>query len=321
MLHKLREWWPFLSGLAVAIFAAAAKFSEMQSHFFLLARLFRFELFALFIVLMAWGFVKLFVAGDSPWHPATLFREGKTALCGSIKRGATPADRSAGFLLAVSLGAFVIMAGYYLHNTAAFLGNRYNHADRQALLSEAVDAEKDHRLTEAIALYGDVIKRFPLDINNARTQNKIDELNGRHDKWKAAAARVHTKSKPEMTVTRYDRIAETCRYVATAEPCLEAEAYLGPVEDAMTRASVKNAGCIEVVRETESANGWIYIDPVDRTWLRIGPTDAAALCKSLGLESGAALRWYLHSRWRVDIVRSWMDSAYRYYPVEDLVEG
>lgn len=304
-LKALKEWWPLASSIAVAAFTLATKIFAAKSQAFLFVRLFRYEFLLLVLVLLAATLVKVFLPRSSRWHPREIITRGTVGLRLLAARRAKTFERAAGAVLAASGLFFLLALGQYATDTFQFLSERYEYADRQALLAQAVKAEEEQKLLRAVAIYKDVIERFPNEDFNHLTETQIARVRTRYTRWVAASQRVEKNARGGLALTKYDQIIETCRYVSNAGPCLRLEAYLGPVETLVSAVHDQSQPCSKVVAAIPRKDHWILMDPNDRAWRKID--DAASLCRVLGLKTNADLAEFLEARWYITQIRTWQN--------------
>lgn len=300
MLAKLKTWWPLVSGLVAAAYTVAAKLFAAQSQLFLVARLFRYELLAL--ILLSFVVTGLQIAGRNHprWRPRVMLEQGVRAVCNIVSRKADVKERIAGAILLACSALFIFELGSHILSTQQFLRERYDFADRQDLLAKAVHAEEQQKLLQAVAIYQQVVDRFPRDDFNYLTEQQIAVVKERYRNWVAASRIAQANARGGMALTKFDQLLDTCKYVTKTEPCLQIEVYLRPVEATMKRSGL---GCVAIATSLPASSVWILLDPNDAKWL--GAKDGVSICRALHLTTGPELRDYLDKRWSVTAIREW----------------
>jgi hypothetical protein len=300
MLAKLKTWWPLVSGLVVAASTIASKLFAAQSQLFLVARLFRYELLALILLSFVVTGFQIVGRTHARWRPRVMVKQGVRAVRNIASRQASGTERVAGAILLTCSALFVLELGSHVLSAQQFLRERYDDADRQSLLAEAVQAEEQQKLLEAVATYRQVMNRFPRDDYNYSTEQQIATVEERYRNWVATSRIAQANARGGMALTKYDQLLDACRYVTRANPCLKIEDYLQPVETVMKRAG---QGCVAIAGSLPASSMWILLDPNDAKWLRA--KDGASICQALNLTTGPELRNYLDKRWRVTAIREW----------------
>ncbi len=308
MLRKLRdfwkEWWPFLSSITGLLYTAVAYFADAENTIFLIARLFRWEIALVIVGLTYLTLVRFLSAPGSMLRPANAIRAAFEGIRG-LAESATPGPQklaSATLLVCglLFLGGF----GYWSFETYAFLRVRFDDVDRQSLVAQAGALEVAQDLPRAISLYEKVRERFPYNRFNNDLEAKIESLKARNAGWEAAANSVRAfdaRYPGGKASTRFDQLAQACRYVSNVEPCTRTEAYLREVRGTVEQAAARGASCRSVVSATPRSSAWIFLDPNDSRWLEIDPSDGAEVCSALGLTTGDELAGYLDERWQLGL--------------------
>ncbi len=306
-----KEWWPFLSGAPIAIYTAVAYFTGARDDFFLFARMFRWELVLLSVLLLAVCAIHLWTPATSILRPRNFWREGFAGIKALRSPGRAPGARAASALLLTAILGCGASVALYAANTYAFVHERYTYLSRQDAVARAGEVELAQDLPLAISQYQAILERYPYNRFNGELERKIEFLQERHDRWRSVARQVaefEQRYPAGMSSTRFDMLTQACRFVTNAKPCSDAAAYIDQVWPVVVEAQTSTTGCAAIASRTPAEDAWIYLDPFDQRWLGIPPGDGRQICRTLGLVSSQDLRRYLEERWRLEVLLSHPDT-------------